>query len=80
MISDKRAIVQSAVVLYAVVFRVVTEQIQDCSLFKGHSSHGDRPGVCQVPEGIGEQEKMEENGCEIICGAHTTLAVKGQMR
>ena len=28
----------------------------------------DRPGVHQVPEGIGEQEKMEETGCEIICG------------
>ena len=37
----------------------------------------DRPGVRQVPEGIGEQGKMEETGCEIICGAPTTLAVKG---
>ena len=37
----------------------------------------DRPGVCQVPEGSGEQGKMEETGCEIICGALTTLAVKG---
>ena len=37
----------------------------------------DRPGVCQVPEGSGEQRKMEEIGCEIICGAPTTLAVKG---
>ena len=37
----------------------------------------DRPGVRQVPEGSGEQEKMEETGCEIICGAPTTLAVKG---
>ena len=24
-------------------------------------------------------EKMEETGCEIICGAPTTLTVKGQM-
>ena len=39
----------------------------------------DRPGVRQVPEGIGEQGKMEETGCEIICGAPTTLAVKGSM-
>ena len=33
----------------------------------------------QVPEGSGEQDgkKMEETGCEIICGAQTTLAVKG---
>ena len=36
-----------------------------------------RPGVRQVPEGSGEQGKMEEIGCEIICGAPTTLAVKG---
>ena len=41
----------------------------------------DRPGVRQVPEGNGEQKnKMEETGCEIICGAPTTLAVKGLMR
>ena len=39
----------------------------------------ERPEVSQVPEGSGEQEKMEESGCEIICGAPTTLAVKGQM-
>ena len=39
----------------------------------------DRPGVHQVPEGSGEQRKMEETGCEIICGAPTTLAVRGQM-
>ena len=37
----------------------------------------DRPGVRQVPEGSGEQGKIEEPGCEIICGALTTLAVKG---
>ena len=36
----------------------------------------DRPGVWQVPEGSGEQGKMEETGCEIICGAPTTLAVR----
>ena len=39
----------------------------------------DRPGVGQVAEGSGEQGKMEETGCEIICGAPTTLAVKEQM-
>ena len=38
-----------------------------------------RPGVCQVPEGSGEQGKMERTGCKIICGAPTTLAVKGLM-
>ena len=38
----------------------------------------DRPGVRQVPEGSGEQVKMEKTGCEIICGAPKTLAVKEQ--
>ena len=37
----------------------------------------DRPGVRQVPEGNGELGNMEETGCEIICGAPTTLAVEG---
>ena len=37
----------------------------------------DRPGDRQVPEGSGKQRKMEETGCEIICGAPTTLVVKG---
>ena len=36
----------------------------------------DRPAVPQVPEGSGEQGRMEETGCKIICGAPTTLAVK----
>ena len=40
----------------------------------------DRPGVRQVPECSGEQGKMEKTGCEIICGAPTTLAVKALMR
>ena len=35
----------------------------------------DRPGFRQVPEGSGEQGKMEQTGCEIICGAPTTLIV-----
>ena len=35
------------------------------------------PGVRQVPEDSGEQGEMEETGCEIICGAPTTLAVEG---
>ena len=39
----------------------------------------DRPGVRQVPEGSGEQRKMEKTGCKIICGAPTTLAVMGLM-
>ena len=37
----------------------------------------DRPGVRQVPEGSGEQGKMKETGCKIICGAPTTIAVQG---
>ena len=40
----------------------------------------DRPGVQQVPKGSGKQGKTEKTGCKIICGAPTTLAVKGQMR
>ena len=37
----------------------------------------DRPGVHKVPVGIGEQRKMEETGCEVICGAPTTPTLKG---
>ena len=37
----------------------------------------DRPGNPQVLGGSGEQGKMEESCCEIICGAPTTLAVNG---
>ena len=37
----------------------------------------DRSGIRQVPEGSGEQAEMEKAGCEFICGAPTTLAVKG---
>ena len=40
----------------------------------------DRCGLSQVPEGSGEQGNMEETGCEITCGAPTTLEVKGQTR
>ena len=40
----------------------------------------DRPGVRQVPEGSGEQGKMEETGCKVVCGAPTTLAVKGEVK
>ena len=36
----------------------------------------DKPGVREVPVGSGEQGKIEETGCKIICGAPTTLAVK----
>ena len=39
----------------------------------------DRPEVRKVLDGSGEQRKMKETGCEIICGAQTTLAVKGLM-
>ena len=28
----------------------------------------DRPGVRQVPDGSGEQGKMEKTGCKIVCG------------
>ena len=39
-----------------------------------------RPGFLQVQEGGGEQRKMKEKGCEVICGASTTPAVKGQVK
>ena len=44
-----------------------------------HHQGMDRPGVRQVPGSSGEQGKMEKTGCKIICGAPTTLAVKGLM-
>ena len=36
-----------------------------------------RPGIRQVLEGSGEQRKMEETGCEIICGAPVILVLMG---
>ena len=36
-------------------------------------------GVWQVPEGRGDQGKLEKTGCKVICGAPTTLSVKGLM-
>ena len=44
-----------------------------------HHQGMDRPGVRQVPEGSGEQRKMDKTGCKIICGAPATLAVKRLM-
>ena len=35
--------------------------------------------ILVIPEGSGEQGKMEKTGCKIICGAPTTLAVTGLM-
>ena len=37
----------------------------------------DRSGVRKVPGDSGEQKKMEDTGCEVICGAPTTPAIKG---
>ena len=39
----------------------------------------DRRGVRHVPEDSGEQGEMEKTGCKIICGAPTTLEIKGLM-
>ena len=36
----------------------------------------DRPGVRQIPEGSGEQGKLEETGCEIIGGAPATSRLR----
>ena len=43
------------------------------------TSGNGQPGVRQVPDGSGEQGKMEKTGCKIICGGPTTLAVKELM-
>ena len=40
----------------------------------------DRPGAGKVSEGSGEQRQMEETGCEAICGAPTTPAVKRRVK
>ena len=39
----------------------------------------DRSGVRQAQDGSGEQGKIENTACEIICGGPTTLVVKGYM-
>ena len=44
---------------------------------RGGNKADRKRGSSQVPEGSGEQRKMKETGCEVICGASTTLAVKG---
>ena len=38
------------------------------------------PGVRQVPEGSGEQRKMEGNGCVVIYAAPTTPALEEQVK
>ena len=38
----------------------------------------DRHEVRLAPEGNGEQRKIMETGCEVICGAPTTPAVKNR--
>ena len=45
----------------------------------GKTTGNGRAWSRQVPEGSGEQGKVEKTGCKIICGAPTTLAVKGLM-
>ena len=45
----------------------------------GRQEGMDRLGVRQVPEGSGEQGKMEKASCKIIRDAPKTLAVKGLM-
>ena len=38
------------------------------------------PEFAKFKRAVENREKMEETGCEIICGAPTTLVVKGWMR
>ena len=40
----------------------------------------DRHGVHQVSWGSGEHRKMEDTGCEVICGDPRTPAVKGKVK
>ena len=51
-----------------------TKQTED-KVGRQHSGMA-RPGVRPVPEGSGEQGRMEKTGCRIVNGAPTTLAVK----
>ena len=40
----------------------------------------DTPGVRRVPKDSGEQRKTEQTGCEVICGAKTTLRLRDRWR
>ena len=40
----------------------------------------DRHGVSQAPAGSGEQRKMEETSCKVICGALVTPTGKGLVK
>ena len=56
------------------------EKIRQTKEEVGRQHQGmDRPGVLEVPEGSGEEGKMEKTGCKIVFGAPMTLAVKGLM-
>ena len=88
---DDRKEIQTAVVWYCFPFirsgqnhltrhSERREKIRQTEEEAGRQHQGmNRPGVRQVAEGSGEQRKMEKTGCKIICGAPTTLAVKGLM-
>ena len=67
--------------MYLCLFKVIQSAsgLEDRKLAARQQQGMDRPGVCQVPEGSGEQGKMQETGCQIICGVPTTLTVKGYM-
>ena len=56
-----------------IYLRFMNARFQACP---GKRARMKRNGVRQVPDGSGEQGKMEKTGCKIICGAPTTLAVK----
>ena len=53
---------------------VTNEEVRAEEVGRQHEGM-DRPRVWQVPEGSGEQGKMEKSGCEINCGAPTTPTV-----
>ena len=45
----------------------------------GKTTSGNGQEFGKPQRAVGEQGKMEKTGCKIICGAPTTLAVKGLM-
>ena len=62
----------------AVSVTSVTRKIAIQFFFKVAALHS-LSGVSTSPRGQWKTGKMEKTGCKIICGALTTLAVKGLM-
>ena len=52
--------------------KVPRERAEEEEIGRQHQRVG-RPGVRQLPEGCGEQGKMERAGCKVVSGAPTIL-------